>query len=129
LKLHWYINVEIQFHTDYRGSVEFNKRLSQARSDAYREYLINNGIKGSRLSSIGYGENKPLVVPEKGTATSEISEWNRGWGRKYEPGDVLTQEFIDGNFKRGSEYWEHAMQKNFSCDVYITSTLYPVIPE
>ena len=55
------IKIEIQGHTDDRGSDFFNKKLSQQRADSVRSYLINHGIDSSRLVAKGYGEEKPLV--------------------------------------------------------------------
>lgn len=40
-------------------------RLSQARAESVRRYLINKGVNPSRLSAKGYGPDKPL---EKGTS-------------------------------------------------------------
>ncbi|MEQ9321295.1 MAG: OmpA family protein [Polyangiaceae bacterium] len=55
------IRIEVQGHTDDRGSDIFNKRLSQQRADSVREYLVSHGISSSRLVSKGYGEEKPIV--------------------------------------------------------------------
>ena len=54
-------NVEIQGHTDSSGSKELNKKISQARASSVRTYLIENfKIEPSRLSSKGYGDEKPV---------------------------------------------------------------------
>ncbi len=53
--------VEVQGHTDARGSDEYNQKLSQARSESARAYLIAKGIDGSRLTAKGYGESKPIA--------------------------------------------------------------------
>ena len=55
------IKIEVQGHTDDRGSDAFNKQLSQQRSDSVRQYLVSHGIAASRLVAKGYGEEKPLV--------------------------------------------------------------------
>lgn len=54
-------NLTIEGHTDSVGSSESNQKLSQRRADAVRFYLINNGIAESRLSAIGYGEDRPVA--------------------------------------------------------------------
>ena len=66
--------VEIQGHTDSRGSDVFNLDLSQHRVDAAREYIISKGIAAERLVSKGYGETMP-VVP--GATTEEQHQLNR----------------------------------------------------
>lgn len=55
------IKVEIQGHTDSRGSLTLNERLSQQRADAVRTYLIDQGIASDRLSAKGYGPHKPIA--------------------------------------------------------------------
>ena len=54
------IRVEIQGHTDSRGSDSYNERLSDQRARAVLEYLVSKGISESRLTSRGYGESRPL---------------------------------------------------------------------
>lgn len=52
--------VVIEGHTDNRGSADYNKNLSQKRADAVLNVLVDNfGIDATRLSAIGYGEEKP----------------------------------------------------------------------
>ncbi len=53
--------VEIQGHTDNRGSRRRNTELSQARADAVRDGLLQLGIEVSRLTTRGYGPSRPLV--------------------------------------------------------------------
>ena len=53
--------VEIQGHTDSRGSDQYNLELSDKRAAAVRTYLIDRGgVAGDRLTSKGYGETVPL---------------------------------------------------------------------
>lgn len=51
----------IEGHTDSNGSAEHNQRLSQRRALAVRDYLIAQGIDGSRLSARGLGESEPVA--------------------------------------------------------------------
>ncbi|MFO7659361.1 MAG: OmpA family protein [Candidatus Cloacimonadaceae bacterium] len=53
--------VEIQGYTDSTGSLEINRKLSQARAEAVREYLINKGIAASRMTAKGYGPENPIA--------------------------------------------------------------------
>ena len=56
-------------HTDAKGGVEFNQKLSERRADAVRSYLIAQfGIAAERLSAKGYGKSQLLdpANPEDG---------------------------------------------------------------
>lgn len=55
------IRVEVAGHTDSIGTEEYNQGLSERRAAAVYEYLVNNGIDASRLSSRGYGELQPIA--------------------------------------------------------------------
>ncbi len=52
-------NFIIEGHTDSLGSHITNNRLSTARANAVKDYLISNGIDPARLTAIGYGEKRP----------------------------------------------------------------------
>ncbi|MBL7871017.1 MAG: OmpA family protein [Cyclobacteriaceae bacterium] len=67
------MQVEIGGHTDDVGSDTFNKKLSQQRADAVKNYLTSNGIGGRRIKSIGYGEEKPLVSNDDESGGREIN--------------------------------------------------------
>ena len=55
------IEVEIQGHTDSIGTAEANLKLSQARAEAVRDYLIDiHMVEPVRLIPIGYGESQPI---------------------------------------------------------------------
>jgi len=54
------ISVEISSHTDSRGTVEYNDRLSLRRSQAVVNYLVGQGIDSTRLIAKGYGKSKLL---------------------------------------------------------------------
>ncbi len=54
--------VEINSHTDARGSDKYNQDLSQRRAKSCVDYLISKGIPESRLKPIGYGESQPAVL-------------------------------------------------------------------
>ncbi|MDX8413096.1 MAG: OmpA family protein [Mariprofundales bacterium] len=67
------IRVEVAAHTDSRGGDAHNMGLSNRRAAAVRAYLIHHGIAAKRLSSRGYGENKPIAS----NATAEGRSKNR----------------------------------------------------
>ncbi len=55
------VKVEIAGHTDSVGRASYNLRLSEARANAVRDYLIQHGIEASRLFARGYGETMPIA--------------------------------------------------------------------
>lgn len=57
--LEW--KVEIGGHTDDRGADAYNKDLSTRRAREVMDYLIDKGIEKNRLTSKGYGEEKPIA--------------------------------------------------------------------
>ncbi len=54
------VRVQIEGHTDERGSDASNKKLSQRRAESVVEALVTRGIARSRLIPIGFGEERPL---------------------------------------------------------------------
>lgn len=58
------ITIELAAHTDLVGNNEANQELSLRRAQTITNYLIKSGIEPERLTPIGYGEEKPLVVDE-----------------------------------------------------------------
>lgn len=67
------MQVEIGGHTDDVGSDSSNKKLSQQRADAVKNYLTSNGISARRIKSIGYGEERPLVSNDDESGGREIN--------------------------------------------------------
>ncbi|MEC8968045.1 MAG: OmpA family protein [Bacteroidota bacterium] len=53
------IVIELQAHTDCRGSSRYNKDLSQKRAQSCVDYLISKGIPSERMVPVGYGEATP----------------------------------------------------------------------
>lgn len=52
--------IEVQGHTDERGSDAYNLKLSQARAQSVVAFLSKAGVQRSRLKPKGYGERKPI---------------------------------------------------------------------
>ena len=65
--------LRIEGHTDSRGSASSNKALSQKRAASVQRYLQDRGIQADRLTSVGFGEEKPLDPRE----VAEAWEKNR----------------------------------------------------
>ncbi len=58
------IKIEVAGHTDSQGDAEYNLELSDRRSAAVLKYLVDKGVSMDRLSSVGYGQDQPLVEEE-----------------------------------------------------------------
>jgi OmpA-OmpF porin, OOP family len=65
------VKVMIMSHTDSRGTPASNLSLSKQRAKSVVDYLIEKGIKASRLSSEGYGETQLLNDCKDGVKCSE----------------------------------------------------------
>jgi outer membrane protein OmpA-like peptidoglycan-associated protein len=55
------IRVQVTGHTDNTGSLALNRRLSRARADAVRTYLISRGVAEDRLTARGFGPDQPVA--------------------------------------------------------------------
>lgn len=51
--------VEINSHTDARGTQKYNQALSERRAESCVQYLIGRGISKDRMNAVGYGELQP----------------------------------------------------------------------
>ena len=51
----------VEGHTDSAGSYDFNKRLSQTRANAVRNYLVSAGVPSENLVAEGFGETQPTA--------------------------------------------------------------------
>lgn len=60
------IRVQLEAHTDCRGSDAANQDLSQRRAQTCVDYLISKGIDRSRLVARGFGESQPRTIVENG---------------------------------------------------------------
>lgn len=58
------ITIELSAHTDMVGNDVANKQLSLRRAQSVVDYLIQHGIDSERLTPMGYGEEKPVVVDD-----------------------------------------------------------------
>ena len=51
--------VRLEGHTDERGTREYNMALGERRANAVRDYMVVNGVSGSRIETVSYGEERP----------------------------------------------------------------------
>jgi OOP family OmpA-OmpF porin len=66
-------SVSIEGHTDWTGTDAYNQGLSERRANSVRNYLVDHGVDASRLSTVGYGESRPIAS----NATREGRALNR----------------------------------------------------
>ncbi len=73
--------IKIESHTDSRGNSDYNRRLSDKRAKATRDYIISRGIAKERISkAVGYGEDQLLNKcndANKSKCTEEEHQKNR----------------------------------------------------
>jgi outer membrane protein OmpA-like peptidoglycan-associated protein len=55
------VYIEVQGHTDNKGSDDYNMKLGEQRADSVRRYMSENGIPLHRISTISYGESRPIA--------------------------------------------------------------------
>lgn len=68
------LKVQIEGHTDSKGSDEYNQKLSEARANSVRNYLITrHRINPNRIIAVGFGERRPVADNE----TEEGRQLNR----------------------------------------------------
>jgi outer membrane protein OmpA-like peptidoglycan-associated protein len=67
------IKVEIDGHTDGKGSEPYNLKLSDKRAASVKQYLVGRGVEADRMSSKGFGKTMPIADNN----TDEGRELNR----------------------------------------------------
>jgi outer membrane protein OmpA-like peptidoglycan-associated protein len=65
--------VSIEGHTDASGPADLNRKLSKARAEAVKAYLVSKGVAAERLEAQGFGPDRPVAD----NATKEGRERNR----------------------------------------------------
>lgn len=54
------VKIQVEGHCDERGTNEYNLALGERRANSAKRYLTSLGISSDRISTISYGEEKPL---------------------------------------------------------------------
>jgi outer membrane protein OmpA-like peptidoglycan-associated protein len=67
----------IEGHTDNRGNADANRKLSLARAEAVKGYLVKKGVESSRLEAKGFGPDQPIASnkTDKGRAANRRVEF------------------------------------------------------
>ncbi|MCC3157064.1 OmpA family protein [Hymenobacter sp. 15J16-1T3B] len=69
------LRLQIAGHTDRVGESEKNQLLSEQRAEAVKAYLVKAGIEPARLSTVGYGDTRPLFPsPDARNRRVEVAE-------------------------------------------------------
>jgi outer membrane protein OmpA-like peptidoglycan-associated protein len=58
------VYLEIQGYTDSRGPSDYNEKLGEARAEAVRRYLNEQGVALNRMATISYGMDHPVAPNE-----------------------------------------------------------------
>jgi OOP family OmpA-OmpF porin len=58
-------------HTDSVGTDQYNQGLSERRANSVRDYLVEQGVRASRLTAVGYGENRPVATNDTADGRQE----------------------------------------------------------
>lgn len=71
------VTIQINGHTDNRGSDASNLKLSENRAKSVVDYLVSKGIAAGRLKSKGFGASKPVAdnATEQGKALNRRTEF------------------------------------------------------
>ena len=54
------MTIQLEGHTDFRGNEKQNLKLSEARVDAVRDYIVSPGIDKKRIKTKAFGGSQPL---------------------------------------------------------------------
>jgi len=65
------VTIRIAGHADERGSDEYNLALGQRRAAAAKKYLTDHGVADSRITTISYGEERPVAQGHDESAWSQ----------------------------------------------------------
>ncbi|MCL1972507.1 MAG: OmpA family protein [Endomicrobia bacterium] len=57
-------NISVEGHTDWKGKVDYNQKLSENRARSVRDFLVNEGIAPERIRMTGYGKLRPVASNE-----------------------------------------------------------------
>jgi len=68
------MKVVLEGHTDFKGSDKYNEKLGMDRSEAVKTELASLGLSAERLSSVTFGESRPLY--------SDETDWARAVNRR-----------------------------------------------
>ncbi len=106
-----HVTIEVGSHTDFIGTNAANLTLSEKRAKSVTNYLITAGIAADRLTSVGHGEESPVVVDAELVRKLPFLKEN----------DVLNEAYV---LKLTPEQQEKANQINRRTEFRVIKTTY-----
>jgi peptidoglycan-associated lipoprotein len=64
-------SVRLEGHADERGSREYNMALGEKRANAVRDFLVTQGVSGSSLDVVSFGEEQPAATGHEESSWSQ----------------------------------------------------------
>ena len=71
LKANTSTNIIVEGHCDEQGTNEYNMALGERRANSSKDYLVNLGVGTSRISTVSFGEERPLDPGHNESAWSQ----------------------------------------------------------
>jgi peptidoglycan-associated lipoprotein len=65
------VAVRLEGHADERGSREYNMALGEKRANAVRDFLVTQGVSGSSLEVVSFGEEQPAATGHEESSWSQ----------------------------------------------------------
>jgi len=106
------MKVELGSHTDERGSVPYNLKLSQKRAQSAVDYIVSKAIDPSRIKAVGYGKSQLIYksTPDHKCTPTEHRENRRT--EIYIPGFLRGEPVkqVKGDYSTGTQNQKHLNQ-------------------
>lgn len=93
------MEIEMTAHTDSRGNDQYNLELSLKRAESAKRYLIQKGIKASRIKALGMGETQ---IRNRCTDDVECSDEEHQYNRRTEVKVVRIDEPVKVQYGEGN---------------------------
>lgn len=65
------LSITIEGHCDERGTREYNLALGERRANAVKDYLVALGVSANRITTISYGEERPVALGHEESAWAQ----------------------------------------------------------
>ena len=85
------LKIEIAFHSNNMGDLNFLKSLSQKRADTCAEYLYKKGVNSSRITAKGYGFSNPITDCDKESMKGNKEKCLKNYRTEF----IVTSEIIE----------------------------------
>jgi outer membrane protein OmpA-like peptidoglycan-associated protein len=93
------MEIEMTAHTDSRGNDQYNLELSLKRAESAKRYLIQKGIKSSRIKAFGLGETQ---IRNRCTDDVECTDEEHQYNRRTEVKVVRIDEAVKVQYSEGN---------------------------